>query len=870
MALHALDVAAVGELMLLSHKSLRRRLRETCGLREQEMLPALRFLLCLHDVGKFAKKFQAKVPERFPACFDTDPADVATSFDHGAGGMQLFDTDPANLAIADAEHPFAWRLMVSAVTGHHGKPPSPGTGNVRRDFAPVGIAAARAFAQEARRVCLGTDALPRIDESHAQRASFLVAGLSVLADWIGSNQEWFPYHAACDLAGYWGEACKRAARAVAEAGVLPSPRRERVGYRDLLPSLRPDEPFDRTPMQEWAEETALPEGPALFLIEDETGSGKTEAAVMLAHRLMRSGAAGGLYVALPTMATANAMFDRLAASYRRLFADHGDPSLSLAHGARDMHERFREARLRGGRHEASYDASRAGEDEDVTASAACAEWISDDRRRTFLADVGVGTIDQALLAVLPSRHQSLRLLGITQRVLILDEVHAYDRYMQREMECLLEFQAALGGSAILLSATLPLAMRNRLAAAFARGLPGAAGADDDSDAYPLATTRCKRRVAAQPVPGVSARARTVPLRFLRTAEAALDRVERASRDGQAALYIRNTVDDALEAHAELRRRGIDADLFHARFALTDRLDLERLVTRTFGKKSSHAERAGKVLVATQVVEQSLDLDFDVLATDLAPVDLVIQRMGRLWRHERPGRRGHPELFVVGPEPVDDADAEWFRAAFPRAAHVYADHARLWLTARRLEEAGAIASPHGLRRLIESVYGDGVDADIPAGLLDIYWEAEGRASAEGSVAAGNVLDPRTGYRWDGAAWDSDVRTPTRLDDDPATTLRLARLQNGQMAPYAHATDLDWRAWRLSEVRVPARRAAREATRPEEAAAARDTKAAWGRYERDSVLVVLRTGEDGILSGMVADARGETTGLTYDPRMGLRWA
>lgn len=871
LVLHALDVASVGEAILRSHEALRGRLGQTWGLSEESVFPTLRFLLCLHDVGKFAKKFQAKAPEHFPSCFAGDAANVATSFDHGAGGLHLFDADPANLAMADAEDPFAWRLMVSAVTGHHGRPPPPRAGNVRRDFARAGVVAARQFAREARGLCLGAAALPRIDESHAERASFLVAGLAVLADWIGSNQEWFPYREARGaLDAHWSEACGRAATAVAEAGVLPCPARERVAYRDLLPDLRPDVSFERTPMQQWAEQVALPEGPALFFVEDETGSGKTEAAVMLAHRLMCAGAAGGLYVALPTMATANAMFDRLARSYRCLFADDAEPSVALAHGARGMHEDFQEARLRGGRHEEPYSGSSAGESDDTTASAACAEWIADDRRRTFLADVGVGTIDQALLGVLPSRHQSLRLLGIAQRVLVLDEVHAYDRYMQREMEGLLEFQAALGGSAILLSATLPLRMRGRLAAAFGRGLPGGLEDPDDTNDYPLATTRCRRRIAAEAVPGVAARARAVPVRFLRHPLEAIDRIERAARDGRAALYIRNTVDDALDAHAELGRRGVDADLFHSRFALVDRLDIERRVTDTFGRMSAEAERRGKVLVATQVVEQSLDLDFDVLATDLAPVDLVIQRMGRLWRHERPHRRGRPELLVVGPEPVDDAGPDWFRRAFPGAAHVYWDHARMWLTARRLEDAGMIDSPGGLRQLIESVYGEGVDSDVPEGLQDIYWDAEGRANADASVAAHNVLDVRKGYRWDGAAWESDIRTPTRLDDDPGTTLRLGCLRNGRIVPYAAAaTATEWRAWRLSEVRVPARRAAGETTRPAEAAAADAAKAAWGRFEKDYVLVVLRTDEDRILGGMVTDGRGEGAGLTYDPGMGLRW-
>ena len=191
---------------------------------------------------------------------------------------------------------------------------------------------------------------------------------------------------------------------------------------------------------------------------------------MLAHRLMVACRADGLYIALPTMATANAMFDRLSAACGSLFMAGANPSIALVHGARDFHG-FRSAVLRADRNEAPYsEAPGQVEESDTTASTACAAWIADDRRRSFLADVGAGTVDQALLSVLPSRHQSLRLLGLMRRVLVLDEVHAYDAYMQREIETLLEFQAGLGGSAILLSATLPLAVRERLADAFSNGL----------------------------------------------------------------------------------------------------------------------------------------------------------------------------------------------------------------------------------------------------------------------------------------------------------------------------------------------------------------------------------------------------------------
>ena len=879
LAYHSLDVAAVGEALLTSHRGIGEGLSRLLGLAREESDRLICYLLALHDIGKFAKKFQAKVPDLYPKCLGDDPARLAAHYDHGAGGLRLFEADTDAFKLPRGVRSRVWRPLVSAVTGHHGAPPEvrkPVKMHIVRgsDFGSAGVAAAHEFIQRTRMLLAPPRESDALESRNAKRASFAVAGLAVLADWIGSNQDWFPYaEPEQDLDTYWHGSRDRALRAVRDAGVLPAPPSERLRYDELIgPGVEP------SPMQGWARDVRLPDGPALFMIEDETGSGKTEAALMLSHRLIASGSADGLYVGLPTMATANAMFDRLASAYRHLFAHDPAPSIALAHGARDMHEGFRAAMARGGRTERPYSGTGvADEGSEVTASAACAAWIADDRRRTFLADAGAGTIDQALLSVLPSRHQSLRLLGLMRRVLVLDEVHAYDAYMQREMERLLEFQAGLGGSAIVLSATLPLTARERLTGAFAKGL----GIDPDDECasmhYPLATIRAADVASSTSVPGRPGRARTLPVRFLRSPDEALDEVEQAASDGKAVLYIRNTVDDALDAHALLKARGLDPCLFHARFALVDRLDIERRVVRTFGKDGEPADRRGRVLIATQVVEQSLDLDFDALITDLAPIDLLIQRAGRLWRHERRERTGKPELLVVAPEPVNDADEGWFAQAYPRARYVYPDHARLWRTARALHDAGAIESPAGLRSLVESVYGDDVVDAVPEGLRGTLFDAEGRAGAERGVATFNVLDFAKGFVRDAGPWDSDVRTPTRLDEYPQVTLRLARAAGGRIEPYAHdaAPSELWRAWRLSEVNVSARRVGGEAVPPVHEEAARTAKESWTRFDSEKILVVLERTDDaqGILVGMGLSADGSVTNhvrVRYHRTCGLELA
>ena len=833
---------------------------------EPKTVALLRFLICLHDIGKFARRFQAKVPERFPKCFGTDASQISSRFDHGLGGLRLFVKHPDIFGEPDGRRARRWLPIVSAVVGHHGSPPhlTAGGGAVKADFGLVGLKAAGAFAERARVLLESPDPIPKMDDGRARRMSWLLAGLAVLSDWIGSNEDWFPFRSPNDfpsLDSYWLCARRQARAAVREAGIIPAAAIGRLGYDALVGS-----PVAPSPMQEWAQNVPLPDGPALFIVEDETGSGKTEAALMLAHRLMASGRADGLYMALPTMATANAMFDRLGKTVRHLFAPDAEPSLALAHGARGLHPGFRAARDNWRRIEASY-----GDDgeADITASTACAEWIADDRRRTFLADVGAGTVDQALLAVLPARHQSLRLLGLAHRVPIIDEVHAYDAYMLREIEALLAFQAALGGSAILLSATLPAGHRQSLVNAFAECL--AEPADIAEQAYPLATVRARDVQTETPVPGRPGHGRKLPVRFLRSPDEALAEVECAVHSGRTALYIRNTVDDAREAHAALTARGIPAELFHARFALADRLAIERRTVETFGKESKAGERAGKILVATQVVEQSLDLDFDVLASDLAPIDLLIQRAGRLWRHGWRKRAGKPELLVVAPSAEDDPPEDWFERFLPRAAYVYRDHARLWLTVRTLGRTEAIESPDGLRGLIEAIYGPEAEDDVPPNLLKKRLAFEGKQSADRSMGNYNTLSVSSGYMRDAGAWDSDVRTPTRLIEDPSATLRLARVHDGQIEPYAlaHAPGEPWRAWRLSEVDISRRHVAGEAVPLRLADAARETMANWGRYDEDKILVVLKEAGDGRLAGAAMGPNGERT-VSYSVSEGLTFA
>ena len=231
-------------------------------------------------------------------------------------------------------------------------------------------------------------------------------------------------------------------------------------------------------------------------------------------------------------------------------------------------------------------------------------------------------------------------------------------------------------------------------------------------------------------------------------------------------------------------------------------------------------------------------------------------------------RAEPELLVVAPPATDDPPEDWFETFLPRAAYVYRDHARLWLTVRTLERAEAVESPDGLRVLIEAVYGPEAENGVPPGLLDKLLTFEGRESAARSMGHLNTLSVSSGYVRDAGAWDSDVRTPTRLTEDPRVTLRLALVRGGRIEPYAleHAPDELWRAWRLSEVDVSQRHVASEAFPLRLAEVAREVKADWGRYDEDKVLVVLEEAGDGQLVGAVMGPDGERA-ISYTDETGL---
>jgi len=844
----------------------------------------LPFFLTLHDIGKYSRVFQAKSPNHWPADFLGPYRMIAPGNNHVITGFQLllaFAEDGSSRDIFETVMP-GWsanerKILFCALAGHHGRPPEEGArGSLGpHDACDTCVAAAQAHIQAM--FALSRPAvLPRRPASALTVLGVGIAGLFVLADWIGSAENWFPYTRPMDddetFVRYRHQAQLAATRAVDEAGVLPAEVKHFGGISQLFPDVQTP-----SPVQIFAETAPLPDGPTLIVIEDVTGSGKTEAALTLAHRLMAAGRANGLYVALPTEATANAMYTRLGHSFRRLFTVDAAPSLVLAHGHRAFHEGFQNSVVNAAARARARNGTLDRGGEERPSSAECADWIADDRRKAFLADIGAGTIDQALLAILPVKHQSLRLWGLADRVLIVDEAHAYDAYMTRELETLLQFHAALGGSAIILSATLPKDMRRRLAAAFRKGVSEDRGTGVELEAieYPLVTIIGPTGACEMPQPIRQGLARFVTATRVNDLAGALARVITAAQAGARVAFVRNSVDEAIGACDRLREAGLDPLLFHARFARNDRQRIEADVMLRFGRQrdSGSENHRGHVLVATQVIEQSLDLDFDLMVTDLAPIDLMIQRAGRLWRHARNSRPiGGPELVVLSGDAVDTPDKDWVNRVLGGSALVYPDHALLWRSARALFRAGGIETPEGVRALIEAVYDKANWEETPPALLYRELRAEGEASAASSIAQTNVLLLRpqggrahVGYRADAGSWDSDVRTPTRLSNN-SMRIRLGRVADGEVPPWAVA-DEPWRAWALSEVSVRVGRIASEdGSDPLVAAAVEAAKARWPEAERVVPLIALQE-RTGVWSALGRNPSGKIVRVQYSSDRGL---
>jgi CRISPR-associated helicase Cas3/CRISPR-associated endonuclease Cas3-HD len=601
----------------------------------------------------------------------------------------------------------AWPACI--VGGHHGVFPPAGW---RRDKPSADVMGGAEWEFTRREfpsllpAVTGAD-LSRILSPPPLAVQLTLAGLVILADWLASTERLFPYECGFSPA-YPAKANARASHISEEMGLRGfwNPRRPRIADPRHLMAERFGGKEAR-PVQLAAYEAAQAgRGPGLLLIEAPMGEGKTEAALLAAEVIASRTGANGLFVGLPTQATADQMFARITGW---LAAQPGEVTVALAHGKASRNEAYQ--RLMP-------EAVGIGEnDAGVTAS----QWLAG-RKRRLLAPVVVGTVDQLLLAGVASRHVALRFLGLTGKVVVIDEVHAYDAYMSVILRRVLAWLGATRVPVILLSATLPAGTRAELLGAYAAAPVSPAGSGYPQVAWVDAPSagrseglfvpeweRPAEPRAANPrsLFPAAAQARTAWVEFYaeRNEARAAGLACRVVAEGGCVLVLRNTVGRAQRSYervAAVLAPG-EATLAHARFTAADRRLRDRMLIERFGPDAAGMRPSRHVVVATQVAEQSLDIDFDLLISDLAPVDLLLQRLGRVHRHSRPRppRLQVPRLIVAGHSGLRPDRPP----AVPAGSRQVYGRWLLWRTAAALLGREELDLPADIPRLVDAVYGD---------------------------------------------------------------------------------------------------------------------------------------------------------------------
>lgn len=744
---HALDVAAAMT-SLLAGGAWTRALAATGGraLTDQDGV-RLAALAALHDIGKANAGFQARWN------------DGAERIGHeGQVAPLWFDT-------ALRERTPLWQTLkdwgahnyLSALMAHHGRPREefarPAAGEQpwekhRRHwratdgYDPLATATTIIDAVRARFPLAWQDG-PKLPESPRFIAVF--AGLLVLADWLGSDPRRFP------VEGPHGDA-REAPRA--------EQARASIATRGLVPRDTPPgdftAAFELTPRGVQADSAADDLGP-VALIEAETGSGKTEAALWRWLELRRRGLVDGLYFALPTRSAAVQLHGRVQEMLDRLWGAGAIEAVLAVPGY-----------LRSGDAEGQ---ALPGFEVRWDDAVDDRRWAAEHANRYLAARVAVGTIDQALLGVLRIKHAPFRAAMLARSLLVVDEVHASDAYTSRLLERLLANHVAAGGQALLLSATLGASTRARLL-----GQPEPALAEAEAQPYPALSG-----IGVPPRAAASAGTRTKDVHLevaglLDHAEAIANRAVEAARAGASVLVVRNSVGgavavaqavDALAPDLAFRVNGV-ATLHHGRFAPSDRRLLDGAVEAAFGKDRT---AAGRVLVGTQTLEQSLDIDADLLLTDLAPVDVLLQRIGRLHRHGRADRGAFAEARAIILCPAERDLTRLLGRVQERhglgpmkdGRGVYPDLVQIEATWRLLEGNPLVSIPADNRRLVEGALHPEV-RDRLTHALGTDWANHdanlmGIAYAERQMAADQSLDLVTPFR--------DLRFP----DDEAIGTRL---------------------------------------------------------------------------------------------------
>lgn len=729
---HLDDAAAVAPLLVrdwLPTQVIRRISAELPG-GEPDLPILLGWLAAVHDVGKASPAFAVQV-------------DVLADHmrNHGLGMNPRMRVDPSRSQVRhervghllvqqwlvdrfDFDYTGAAALAV-IVGGHHGVPPESGQLSeveARHSFRGTGTweQVQQELLDRAGRRPRVTDVLRGlVGVRLSQPVQVLLTAVVIVADWIASNDDLFPLEPIEELDDDRALLSDEAAHAA-------TGRRIAAAWRalDLPPRWQPsgraggiDEMFAARfqlagarvrPVQAAAVAIATEQaGAGLLIVEAPMGEGKTEAALLVAEVIASKSGAGGVFVALPTQATTDAMFGRFASWLSAL------PSLPderrviyLAHGKATLNDEY-QGMVRAGWFRSIGLDEELGRD-DAAGDVAAHQWLSG-RKKGVLAPFVVGTIDQGLFLALKSRHVVIRHLALAGKVVVIDEVHSYDVYMSQYLDRMLQWLAAYGVPVIMLSATLPPVRRDQLVRAYAERLGvEVTSSGSPTTGYPAITSLAGTGVITSAEVPASGRSTEVHVDHLADdLDALAGYLREHLATGGCAVVVRNTVTRVQDAADRLEQEfGREAIIVtHARFLACDRAKTARELLRQFGPPGERNQRpALRIVVASQVVEQSLDVDFDLMVTDLAPVDLVLQRMGRLHRHHRTDRPASVTAARCALVGVQD----WHSApvvAVAGSRRVYDPYTLLRSAALLNPEREAVRLPDDIPKLVQSAYGD---------------------------------------------------------------------------------------------------------------------------------------------------------------------
>lgn len=762
---HCADVAACAEALLLG-SLLGKRLAVLGGRSSLDEIDIgrLSFLAALHDIGKFNWGFQRKA--------DREPRNTAG---HVAEVLRLFGSEerewerlrtvlPLEALAQWAPDDAAVRLLVAAV-GHHGKPVAIGTrsGIASHDASlwcavdgrdPFdGIAFLVASAQRWFPSAFEASRAPLPSTPAAQHA---FSGLVMLADWLGSDREEGMFTFAEELDDRMPFARETAQRAMRRIGLAPASARASLGA--VPPTFASVSEWLPRAAQKAVMDLPLSQIGSLTVLESETGSGKTEAALVRFMQLFHAGLVDGMTFALPTRTAATQLHGRIRAAMERAFADANvRPASVLAVPGYLQFDDVTGTRLPH---------FKVLWNDDAKARVRYLGWPAEQPKRYLAGTIVVATIDQVLLSSLRVGHAHLRATALLRHLLVVDEVHASDAYMNRILEEVLRFHIDAGGHAFLMSATLGSATRERferVAMRLGSQLPVVDFDAARAAPYPVVHHATREgAIPSRPVaaPGLPKRI-TVETPVIADHPEAVARVAlEAARRGARVLVLRNTVRDAVDTQHALETLAVPSDaqllfsvrevmtLHHARFARSDRILLDEEIERRFGK--SAASGHGVVAVATQTVQQSLDLDADVMFTDLAPMDVLLQRIGRVHRH-RSRDAFRPEGFTAARIHVLLSDAA-LEASLrgdgeARGPHgvgkIYDNVVILEATRRELERRRQLDIPADNRALVEAAVHPEALRQLAAGLGGLWTKhlvhVAGSVMADRNVADVNVVD-----------------------------------------------------------------------------------------------------------------------------------